>query len=132
MQKIKQLFKEKQQVAFQAERQSWKEQGLAEYVAEHEVTEQQEQELPANSEAVNCTMPGSIWKVLVQEGDYVEQGDVLVIEESMKMEFPQVAPFSGQVESVYVKPGQEVQAGQLIIALSKKEVLMHESVRAIV
>lgn len=132
IQESAQLFKEKQQVAFQAERQSWKEQGLAEYVAEHEVVEQQEQELPANSEAVNCTMPGSIWKVLVQEGDYVEQGDVLVIEESMKMEFPQVAPFSGLVESVYVQPGQEVQAGQLIIALSKKEVLVHESVRAIV
>ncbi|MER2107612.1 MAG: urea carboxylase [Solibacillus sp.] len=118
-------FKEQQQVAFQAERVSWKEQGLAEYVAEQEVKESVEQEIPENSEAIYCTMPGSVWKVLVQEGDVVEQGDVLVIEESMKMEFPQIAPFSGRVASVYVEPGQEVQAGQLIIAITPEEVLAH-------
>ena len=117
-----QQFKEQQQAAFQAERQSWKEQGLAEYVAEHEVKEVEEQVIPADSEAVYCTMPGSVWKVLVAEGDYVIEGDVLVIEESMKMEFPQLAPFTGYVTAVYVEPGQEVQAGQLIVSLSPKEV----------
>ena len=120
-------FKKQQQEAFQAERLSWKQQGLAEYIAENEVKPLEEQALPANSEAVYCTMPGSVWKVLVQEGDYVEEGDVLVIEESMKMEFPQLAPFTGRVTGVYVEPGQEVQAGQLIIALTAEEVLIHGS-----
>ena len=35
------------------------------------------------------------------------------------MEFPQYAPFDGWVNSVYVSSGEEVQAGQLIVALSK-------------
>ncbi|MER1998420.1 MAG: urea carboxylase [Lysinibacillus sp.] len=118
-------FKAQQQAAFQAERLSWKEQGLAEYIAEAEVKPLVQQALPENSEAVYCTMPGSVWKVLVQEGEYVQQGDVLVIEESMKMEFPQFAPFTGRVTSIYVEPGQEVQAGQLIVALTAEEVLVH-------
>ncbi len=37
-------------------------------------------------------------KVLVKPGQYVEEGDVLLIEESMKMEFPQHATVSGTIK----------------------------------
>lgn len=114
-----QEFRETQQAAFEAERESWRELGLAEYVSEHEAVEAVEDELPEGAEAIRCSMPGSIWKVLVSPGDEVKKGDTLVIEESMKMEFPQLAPFDGVIESIHVSPGDEVQAGQLMAAINK-------------
>ncbi|RXZ01399.1 urea carboxylase [Fictibacillus sp. S7] len=116
-----QEFRETQQAAFRAERESWKAQNLAEYVSVHEAAEMTEEVLPEGAEAVRCTLPGSIWKVLVAPGDSVRKGDVLIIEESMKIEFPQVSPFDGTVRSVDVSPGDEVHAGQLIVSLSKEK-----------
>jgi urea carboxylase len=114
-------FKQTQEAAFKAERENWRELGLAEYISEQTVTETVEEELPDGAEAVRCTMPGSVWKVLVSQGDQVKKGDVLIIEESMKMEFPQFAPFDGRIESVHVSPGDEVHAGQLIVSITKEK-----------
>jgi urea carboxylase len=114
-------FREAQQTAFHAERKSWRELGLTEYVSEHEVSETAEEVLPKGVEAVRCTMPGSVWKVLVSPGAEVKKGDTLIIEESMKMEFPQLAPFNGMIKSVNVTPGDEVHAGQLIVSIKKEE-----------
>ncbi|MET1032558.1 urea carboxylase [Domibacillus tundrae] len=114
-------FRETQQAAFHAERESWRELGLAEYVSEHETAEPTEEVLAEGAEAVRCTMPGSVWKVLVSEGDEVKKGDILIIEESMKMEFPQPAPNGGFIESVHVSPGDEVHAGQLIVSITKEK-----------
>lgn len=119
-------FRKTQQSAFLAERESWKELGLAEYVSEHEVPERTEDILPEGTEAIRCTMPGSVWKVLVSPGDEVKTGDTLIIEESMKMEFPQAAPFDGLIHSIHVSPGDEVHAGQLIISMIKRGVI-HET-----
>jgi len=94
---------------------------LAEYVSEHEVAETVEEVLPEGAEAVRCTMPGSVWKVLVSPGVEVKKGDTLIIEESMKMEFPQLAPYDGLIESVHVSPGDEVHAGQLIVSITKEK-----------
>jgi urea carboxylase len=113
-------FKEKQQAAFQAERESWKALGLAEYVAEAEPDRaEQEEALQEGAAAVRCTMPGSVWKVLVRPGDYVKKGDTLMIVESMKMEFSQQASVDGEVCSVYVAPGDQVHTGQLIVGITQ-------------
>ncbi|MGI8384863.1 urea carboxylase [Robertmurraya sp. P23] len=114
-------FRQTQEAAFKAERESWKELGLAEYISEQSVSETVEEELPQGVEAVRCTMPGSVWKVLVSPGDTVKKGDVLMIEESMKMEFPQHAPFDGRIQSVHVSPGDEVHAGQLFVSITKEK-----------
>jgi urea carboxylase len=114
-------FRQTQEAAFKAERESWKELGLAEYISEQSVSETVEEELPKGVEAVRCTMPGSVWKVLVSPGDIVKKGDVLMIEESMKMEFPQHAPFDGRIQSVHVSPGDEVHAGQLFVSITKEK-----------
>ncbi|MFJ7513040.1 urea carboxylase [Peribacillus simplex] len=114
-------FRTTQQAAFRAERESWRELGLAEYVSEQEVPEKPEEVLKVGAEAVRCTMPGSVWKVLVSPGDEVKKGDTLIIEESMKMEFPQPAPYDGFIESVHVSPGDEVHAGQLIVSITKEK-----------
>ncbi|MGO4546961.1 urea carboxylase [Paenibacillus sp. 2TAB23] len=111
-------FKEKQQAAFQAERESWKELGLAEYVAEQEPARTGEEDaLQEGAAAVRCTMPGSVWKVLVQPGQQVKKGDTLIIVESMKMEFSQQASCDGMVCSVHVEPGEQVHSGQLIAGI---------------
>lgn len=114
-------FKTQQQAAFNAERESWKAKGLSEYISEHDApNESSEEELPEGATAVRCSMPGSVWRVLVEPGQEVKQGDTLIIEESMKMEFPQQAPCDGFVSSVFVKPGDEVHAGQLIVGITKE------------
>lgn len=113
-------FRNQQQFAFKEERESWKAQGLAEYVSEQEaVSEQPEDELPAGTVAVRGIMPGSVWKVLVSPGEQVKKGDQLAILESMKMEFPQHAPCDGYVSMIQVKPGDQVHAGQLILGIAQ-------------
>ncbi len=111
-------FRQQQQASFQAERENWRALGLAEYVAEQESGEPvPEDELPPGAEAVRSAMPGGVWKVLVAPGEQVSKGDPLVILESMKMEIYQEAPCDGEVAAVYVKPGDQVQTGQLIVGI---------------
>ncbi|WP_134703995.1 urea carboxylase [Ammoniphilus sp. YIM 78166] len=111
-------FRLLQQEAFRMERENWKALGLAEYISEQEQgSGTEEEELPEGVVAVRSSMPGSVWKVLVTPGQRIQKGEVLIIEESMKMEFPQVAPCEGTVLEVYVKPGDGVHTGQLIVSL---------------
>ena len=113
-------FREQQQASFQAERESWRLLGLAEYVSEQEPAKaSQEDKLPAGAAAIRCTMPGSVWKVLVEAGQQVKKGDTVIIEESMKMEFIQQAPCDGYITSVYVSSGDVVHAGQRIAGIMK-------------
>ncbi|MBB3110182.1 urea carboxylase [Paenibacillus phyllosphaerae] len=113
-------FRSRQQQAFHEEREEWKRLGLAEYVSEQESGKAaSDEELPSEIDAIRCSMPGSIWKVLVSPGDRIKKGETLIIVESMKMEFSQNAPFDGIIHSVHVTPGDAVNAGQLIIGIAK-------------
>ena len=62
-------------------------------------------------------MVANVWKVMVAQGDSVEEGDVLVILESMKMEIPIEAPESGNITSVKVVEGGVVQEGDVIAVI---------------
>jgi biotin carboxyl carrier protein len=59
-------------------------------------------------------MVANVWKVLVSEGDHVDEGDTLVILESMKMEIPILAEESGTVTKLHVAEGDVVQEDELI------------------
>ncbi len=72
-----------------------------------------------NPNHINATMPGTVIKLLVKPGEQVRKGDHLVITEAMKMETTVQAPFSGVVKEVYVKDGDAIQTGDLLIELSK-------------
>jgi len=112
-------FKELQQSAFRAERERWKALGLAEYVSEQDGgSAQTEAEVPAGAAAIRSPLPGSVWKVNVEAGQEVGAGDTVAVVESMKMEFAVMAPDRGRVVSVHVKPGDGVQAGQLMMAIA--------------
>jgi biotin carboxyl carrier protein len=59
-------------------------------------------------------MVANVWKVLVSEGDRVDDGDTLVILESMKMEIPVLAESPGIVTKLHVAEGDVVQEDELI------------------
>jgi acetyl-CoA carboxylase biotin carboxyl carrier protein len=63
---------------------------------------------------VRAEMVANVWKVLVSEGDHVDDGDTLVILESMKMEIPVLAEESGTVTKLYVAEGDVVQEDEMI------------------
>lgn len=70
------------------------------------------------AEEVRAEMVANVWKVLVAEGDTVEDGDTLVILESMKMEIPVIAEADGVISKIAVTEGQVVQEGDLIAEIS--------------
>ena len=63
---------------------------------------------------VRAEMVANVWKVLVSEGDRVDDGDTLVILESMKMEIPVLAESPGIVTKLHVAEGDVVQEDELI------------------
>lgn len=63
---------------------------------------------------VRANMAGSVWKVIVNEGDNVETGKELVILESMKMEIPIETETSGTVAEIKVSEGDFVNEGDII------------------
>jgi urea carboxylase len=112
-------FKARQEAAFKKERQRWKELGLSEFVAEADVTEPSvAADLPEGIVAVRTQIPGSVWKVLIQPGQAVKQGETLAIVESMKMEFVETAPCDGTVAAIMTKPGDIVHAGQILMGIN--------------
>ena len=66
---------------------------------------------------VKAELVGNVWKVVAAPGDQVEEDDILVILESMKMEIPVVAPRSGTVKEIRVKEGEVVKEGQVLVVL---------------
>jgi acetyl-CoA carboxylase biotin carboxyl carrier protein len=69
------------------------------------------------AEEIHAEMVANVWKVLVAQGDSVEDGDTLVILESMKMEIPVVSEATGTIVELAVAEGDVVQEGDLIARL---------------
>jgi biotin carboxyl carrier protein len=59
-------------------------------------------------------MVGKVLKIEKKAGEHVEEDDVVVVLEAMKMEIPVVAPVSGTVKEIKVAPGQAVEAEQVL------------------
>jgi biotin carboxyl carrier protein len=66
---------------------------------------------------VRAEMVANVWKVVAAQGDQVDDGDTLVILESMKMEIPVVAEGPGTITSMHVAEGDVVQEGDLIAVI---------------
>ncbi|MBV9097638.1 MAG: biotin/lipoyl-binding carrier protein [Frankiaceae bacterium] len=69
------------------------------------------------AEEVRAEMVANVWKVVVKQGDAVEDGDTLVILESMKMEIPVVTESAGTVTELRVSEGDVVQEGDVIAVI---------------
>ncbi len=72
----------------------------------------------ANGE-IEPPMPGKILKIMVNEGDKVEENQVLLLMESMKLQVEVKAPFDGIVSKLSVKEGQTVNTGEVVIKIEK-------------
>ena len=59
-------------------------------------------------------MPGKIIRIMVAEGDDVEENDVICILEAMKMENELKAPKRGVVARLCIQPGQDVETGTVL------------------
>jgi acetyl-CoA carboxylase biotin carboxyl carrier protein len=66
---------------------------------------------------VEAHITGTVWKVEVTVGDQVDEGDTMVILESMKMEMPVEAEDPGTVTEIRCEEGQSVQEGDVLVVL---------------
>lgn len=66
---------------------------------------------------VKAELVGNVWKIVVAVGDKVEEDDVLLILESMKMEIPVVAPGAGTVREIRVRETEVVKEGQVLAVI---------------
>lgn len=59
-------------------------------------------------------MVGKILRIEKNVGDRVDEDDVVIVIEAMKMEIPVVSPASGVIKVIKISPGQAVEAGDLL------------------
>jgi acetyl-CoA carboxylase biotin carboxyl carrier protein len=67
---------------------------------------------------VEAHITGTVWKIEVAVGDQIQEGDAVVILESMKMEMPVEAEDPGTVAEILVEEGQSVSEGDVLVVLS--------------
>ena len=66
---------------------------------------------------VEAHITGTVWRVEVKPGDHVDEGDTVVILESMKMEMPVEAEDAGKVKEIRCEEGQSVSEGDVLVVL---------------
>jgi urea carboxylase len=113
-------FKARQQTAFEAERARWQEtsqDGNGSAGDEAHILKA-DGALPPGATAIESPVPGRVWKILVEPGREVAEGETLIIVESMKMEIAICAPSSGLVREVRCAEGRSVQLGQALVIMA--------------
>ena len=68
---------------------------------------------------VEAHITGTVWKIEVAVGDKVDEGDTVVILESMKMEMPVEAEDAGTVAEILCEEGQAVNEGDALVVLDE-------------
>ena len=66
---------------------------------------------------VEAHITGTVWKIECEVGDEIEEGDTVVILESMKMEMPVEAEDAGTVAQILCEEGQAVNEGDGLVVL---------------
>ena len=70
-----------------------------------------------NDIEIKALLPGNVWKIVANPGQSVNEGDVIMILESMKMEIDVVAPRGGVIKSINVATNDKVIEGQIVAVL---------------
>jgi acetyl-CoA carboxylase biotin carboxyl carrier protein len=67
---------------------------------------------------VEAQITGNVWKIEKAVGDAVDEGETLILLESMKMEIPVEAPCAGTLAEIRVVEGQSVEEGAVLAVIS--------------
>ncbi|MCW4385379.1 urea carboxylase [Salinibacterium sp. SYSU T00001] len=110
-------FQQTQRAAFEEEKERWRAAGEFDRVYDQPAEVAAEVVIPEGCVPVTAPFAASVWKVDTEVGSWTEADDRLVVLEAMKMENPVLAPATGRVIEVYVKPGEQVAAGQILAAV---------------
>lgn len=70
-----------------------------------------------NKGLVISPMPGLIVDILVKKGDYVQEGDTILIQEAMKMQMKIRSASAGKITKLHTAIGDQVNKGELLISL---------------
>ncbi|WP_110929560.1 acetyl-CoA carboxylase biotin carboxyl carrier protein subunit [Bacillus massiliglaciei] len=68
---------------------------------------------------IKASMAGSVWKITAETGQKVEEGQEVIILESMKMEIPIAAEEAGVIKEFKVSEGDFVNEGDILAVLEK-------------
>ncbi|MCP1367659.1 acetyl-CoA carboxylase biotin carboxyl carrier protein subunit, partial [Halomonas sp. BBD48] len=111
-------FRKRRDAAFQQEMADWRANG--QFTFEDQAPEAAEAtELGSDELGIDSPVTGSLWKLMVTEGDSVEAGQVVALVESMKMEVEILAHEAGQVTRLPLAEGAAVAPGQPIVILEQ-------------
>ena len=66
---------------------------------------------------VEAQIAGNVWKIEKSVGDSVDEGEVILIIESMKMEIPVEAPCSGRLAEMRVVEGDAIEEGAILAVI---------------
>lgn len=69
---------------------------------------------------LEAPMPGKILEMLIQEGDFVEEGQPVIILEAMKMENELKAPATGNVVAIHAYTGDSVEKNQPLLEIEPR------------
>ncbi|SFO71509.1 urea carboxylase [Ectopseudomonas composti] len=111
-------FQSQQKAAFDAEVELWKDDDPS---AAQALSAMTDDDADLDGHLVAAEMSGSVWKVLVEPGQYVAAGTPLLVVEAMKMELAVTAPVAGTVKSLRCAPGKAVTPGDTLLLLTPNE-----------
>ena len=119
-------YEASRQAAFDAERAAWEASGEFDRVSQlneeaQGASEPEAIDIPEGAHLVEAPFGGSVWKLLVEEGDAVEAGQTIAVIEAMKMESPLESPAAGTVVALYTKERQPIEPGAPMLALRRQK-----------
>jgi urea carboxylase len=117
-------FEASRQAAFDEERAEWQRSGEFDRMTDLAdgdagAVEMVTVDVPEGADLIEAPFGGSVWKLMVAQGDTVEAGDVIAVIESMKMECPLESPGSGTIAALYMHERQALQPGSPLLALRR-------------
>ena len=71
-----------------------------------------------NEQIITAPLAGNVFKLAVEQGQEVKEGDVLMVLEAMKMESEVRSPYNGRVSSIHIRQGDSVAVGAKIMSLA--------------
>jgi urea carboxylase len=118
-------FEAQRQTAFDEERAQWHRSGEFDRVTDLAVGSEADAAdtaaivVPEGAELIEAPFGGSVWKLMVAQGDTVAAGDIIAVIETMKMECPLESPGSGTIAALYMQERQSLQPGAPLLALRR-------------